>query len=88
MHTHVSTDTEAASYASHIMCIKHVPKLTRLRSAHEECYGRVPKARAAPVSSFQLLVGFEVQLVEAHGADIHHGEDVGAASRPPSGHTR
>ena len=67
-----------------IIGFKHVPKLRPICRAHEPCYGCAPEAHAAPVSSFQLLGGCEVQLVEAHGAEVHHGDEVGAASGKPA----
>ena len=84
MHTHVSTDTEAASDTAIIMCIKHVPKPRPFRSAHEAHCGRPPNAAAAPVSSLQLLGGFADQLVEAHEGEVHYADKVSAASCSPA----
>ena len=66
------------------MCSHHVHQLRPFRSAHVKCYGRAPEAAAPHVSSSMLPNGFEVLPAEAHGVEIHPGDEVGAASGPPA----
>ena len=66
------------------MCSKHVPKLRAVRSAQAELYGCLPEAPAPPVSGFQLLGGFADQRAEAHEAEVHYADEVGAVSRSPA----